>query len=168
MLIPDEAMKAWLAGFMDGEGSIQIKKNPPRGRGRSSSYTVRVSVSNTVKAILELIKIYFGGSVVPIREGCYEWVIGSKKAGYVLEQVLPYLKLKRSQALVALRFQDFLNKGSWHQKGIWGAKHLTKPELEYREKAYKLLQEMKAPEIIDLQIRMYEGGERWNDFSAQR
>ena len=50
---------AYIAGFVDGEGCIRIKKSNQSG----NSYYVTFQVTNSSKKPLELIKSIFGGRV---------------------------------------------------------------------------------------------------------
>jgi hypothetical protein len=107
MVAPVATDMAYAAGFFDGEGSINIK-NPgksPKGAGHS----LVVSASQTVPAPLLWIKDRWGGSVRPLRKRsspAWEWCAGSKLAFRFLQDILPYLTVKRDQAIIAIEFQS--------------------------------------------------------------
>ncbi|MEE8232346.1 MAG: hypothetical protein V3R46_03400, partial [Thermoplasmata archaeon] len=67
----------YLAGFMDGEGSLSLSRIP---RGRSNpEYCVRVTIANTDTAILSEIQEDWGGTIHSMGQGRSGW-----KPGFVL------------------------------------------------------------------------------------
>lgn len=107
---------AYAAGFIDGEGSIGIARaNPRKGwhsRGTTPRYEAHVTVVNTVREPMEWLYQEFGGHLrnkKPGKEGWkpqYCWVISNRRAVSVLRELLPYLKVKRSQADLLIAFMD--------------------------------------------------------------
>lgn len=94
----------WAAGIVDGEGHIRIGQD---SRGR---WMLQLSVGNTDKMMVEILKGLFGGAVngpyLPKKgRACYQWSVSTKRAGEVLEKLLPVLVTKRAQASVAIQFQ---------------------------------------------------------------
>ncbi len=53
----------YLAGFMDGEGSIMIARSSARNSNRVH-YRARVDVANTDRRVLEEVRDQFGGILV--------------------------------------------------------------------------------------------------------
>lgn len=89
---------AYLAGFVDGEGSITIFRS-------GGCDNLRFDVYNTNEDVLLWIKETFGGRVHkvgrPGRENWkqeYSWQSSSQQAAKILIVLLPYLKIKRLQA----------------------------------------------------------------------
>ena len=102
---PDVTIKelAYIAGFIDGEGCIQA----------NSSGRLVVQVGNTVKAPLQLIQDIFGGSVrlyardkKEEHKPVYRYAIGSLPAIKMLTMLLPYLIVKREQAVLGIALND--------------------------------------------------------------
>lgn len=95
---------AYAAGFFDGEGSIAIRREGQR-------YRLEVTASNTAKDVLDQFAVAYNGKVRAIRctqphhKQVYQWRVYAKQAGDFLEDVLPYLVVKRERALLALRFR---------------------------------------------------------------
>lgn len=110
----DTALLAWTAGFFDGEGSVSIsirqrKKKPYRGC--NDIHTLVVRVANTHKGCLDRLAQAFGGKVYKqkVREGCkqqWQWLVQSKLAREFLEEVLPYLYVKKRQAEIGLELEE--------------------------------------------------------------
>lgn len=104
---------AYLAGFLDGEGSIQIArghwKNFPRG------YTLHVSAKQVDPAPLRMLAERFGGRVIPVvspqpnRLPYYRWGIVGRVAAAALRSVLPYLVVKHGQAELAVAYQSSID-----------------------------------------------------------
>ena len=91
---------AYIAGILDGEGTISI----------SNSQYMTVRIRNTNKGVLEWIqgvtgagKIY-GDSRSKARR-CYSLEMTANKAAAFLHLVLPYIRIKRKQAILALNYQ---------------------------------------------------------------
>jgi hypothetical protein len=89
---------AYLAGFIDGEGCIGTHRKP-NGTPRPN-----ISLKQKYPATLYWIEKKFCGSVRPCDKGTkYMWRITSGGSEAVLRGCLPYLQLKRPQAIVALK-----------------------------------------------------------------
>lgn len=106
--MPTEAELAWAAGFFDGEGSIQIVRKIRKGY---ESYELFVRVSQLSDVPLRKFAEWFGGDVYFNDQPIWYWQLSSKKVGTALDQLLPYLVVKRSEANVALRFQSRRRNG---------------------------------------------------------
>lgn len=103
---------AYIAGFVDGEGSVTIVNT-------HGQLALRVCVVQTDKDVLEWIRAVLdcGGSIsTRSRKGSlgkktlYVLQWGGASAGRVLEQVLPYLRVKRGKAEVGLQFQATMTR----------------------------------------------------------
>lgn len=97
---------AYLAGIIDGEGSIQLVKN------NKGSYTTRITVSNTDLRLIHWLMYSLGGSYYEQKKHnknykpTYHWVLSSKHTHNILLKVLPYLKLKKEQANILIKHKD--------------------------------------------------------------
>jgi hypothetical protein len=101
VLTPTEA--AYLAGIVDGEGTIHIG---------SGVRTVRVSVVNTDATLIEWLR-QIGGTVIVNRRHFHDsrkstkvvfsWSVNSWRNSHdVLTQIAPYMLIKRSKAKAAV------------------------------------------------------------------
>jgi len=132
----DEA-KIYVAAFMDGEGCIRIKKQKYKTvHGYKPTYTTYIVVANTNQLIINWIKDMFGGRIwCQNRKNekwkpCYMWNISSTDAGNFLKMLLPYISLKREQALVCIEHQDFVDAKGYKRMN----KEYMNQKLENREK----------------------------------
>jgi len=103
-----KALLAYVAGIIDGEGSIGLHKNTQK---KNPSYTVTVYVGNTNEWLIQFLKMQFGGYITtssqpnPRAKPIWRWEIRARKAYKFLELILPYLQMKRPQAELAIEFQ---------------------------------------------------------------
>jgi len=99
---------AYIAGFLDGEGSIMLMNR--RQRHKTKSWSCRVSIANTDRPILEWIQSLYGGSIGlakslnPLHKDCWHWRLDSKGAVEFLRLVRPYLRLKAMRADVVFEY----------------------------------------------------------------
>jgi hypothetical protein len=98
---------AYVAGFLDGEGSLQIV--PDKRRGVLRGYTVRMELCNCHRAALEVIQTWFGDGF--IREKPRDLTkhkpnfilgIGGDTLRQILRDIYPYLLIKREHADILL------------------------------------------------------------------
>ena len=107
-----EAVLAYTAGIIDGEGSIHLTKGRNRKLKQGYCISLVISVGNTNEWLVQWLKMQFGGQVYykdcqnPKWKPCWTWIIANKQAGEFLELILPYLQIKRPQAEIALDFQS--------------------------------------------------------------
>jgi len=102
---------AWAAGIVDGEGSIMIHK-AKSGRSKSHTYspTVRVGMtSKTGRQVCEILQSLFGGRINKTTynnhwKDLYLWTISCNQVENPLRELLPYLVVKKEQALIVLKF----------------------------------------------------------------
>jgi len=96
---------------MDGEGYIGIRTSTNRGISagqpvRWRRYSAQVNVTNTHRGVLETGRDAWGrGNIHEYRgvnKPVYKWDIPSAQAAAVLTDLLPYLVVKREQALLVV------------------------------------------------------------------
>ena len=97
---------AYIAGFVDGEGCIRIKKANKTG----NSYYITLNVTNTDKQPLELIKSIFGGKVFFQEKGVnkviWQYYSTCSEAVDTLKTLLGFLISKKEQADYAIWFHE--------------------------------------------------------------
>lgn len=108
---PTIPMSAYLAGLIDGDGSIMIRRRDKKktlgDRQRGISFMLIVAIGGETSHLTDLRKEWglIGSFWVRKRENqrhLAEWKIANNNARRLLEAVEPFLKLKRPQALTAL------------------------------------------------------------------
>lgn len=112
---------AYFAGLFDGEGSVYIGKR--RTASKNPDYRLVISISNhCLDPLLEAQNFFGVGQIPKPRKNCYNLKIRSNQAATVLGMMLPFLMVRRRQALLALEFQARKIR-----------KRLTTEELKIRE-----------------------------------
>lgn len=110
----EEVLRAYIAGFLDGDGSVyfQLIPRPQNVYG----YEIRASVCfyqhSSNRRILEWLKEKIGLGYIRDRgDGVSDYtIVGYEEVRKVLEMVAPYVVLKRRQAERALQMLDGLKK----------------------------------------------------------
>ena len=131
---------AYLSGILDGEGCIHIGKYTYTGTSLPK-YKLAVQVSMVDKVPLLLLRFAFGG-YLHLRKRknekwkpLWEWGVGSASAVECLRDLLPYLKTKRAEAELAIKFWEAKN----HKRG----RGRTDEVLAVEEANYILMRSLK-------------------------
>ncbi|MHA1754494.1 MAG: LAGLIDADG family homing endonuclease [Candidatus Odinarchaeia archaeon] len=121
----EEVEKAYVAGFIDGEGCIGIYKT------KSGCVESRFSMTNSNKEVLLWIKKKLGlnNKIRHIHKEAkkprYQLdIAGNQKVSKILKIFLPYLKIKREHALLVIELSELKKKG---MKGYKGKRKLVNP-----------------------------------------
>lgn len=138
----DHQTRAYIAGVLDCDGSIYIARTSAR------IYQLRVAVYNSKEQLVGWFKDKLGGNCNNIkrtgakrsREFC--WFVSSLAAAEVISLALPYLVVKRKQALLALEFASTIG-------GISGGQQLPKPIVDLRAKIYKQICELNKRATVE-------------------
>lgn len=109
---------AYMAGIIDGEGTISLHVHGSMGGTsmRVGRVTLFVSVPNTSMALMRWIADRWPASISrllrsekePNKKMAYRWALNANNALHFLDEVYPYLLIKRPQAKLAIRFQRYL------------------------------------------------------------
>lgn len=134
---------AYLAGIFDGEGSIHINKTSSEKslkawQRKTPNYTLNVGVTNSHRGVLEIFVKQFGGSIYDrTAHRIYDYRIDRQMASRMLEQLLPFLVIKKERAKIVIDFQNRFEifKGG---RGIT----LSQEILDYREKIYQTIKSL--------------------------
>jgi len=124
-----ETDKAYIAGLIDGEGTIRISHDK-KYRG---SYWPRVSIANSNENLLKWVKTKIGLGYISKKKGKpHEYWCEGYNVKPLLDAILPYLKVKRKHAELALKFlEKRLSRKRWLDP-------YTAEELEIVEELRKL------------------------------
>ncbi len=108
----------YIAGIIDGEGTIHINRSKGRNGEVNYLYDLIVAVSNCDKRMIDYLFYKFKGSVSkdkrPFRRTCFRWLICSKQAEIFLAIIYPYLICKKEEVDIAMEFRDTYTK--YHKK----------------------------------------------------
>jgi hypothetical protein len=128
--------RAWLAGFVDGEGTITIYSRKSSKKSHNTNYFVGVDITNTDLGVLKEIQAEFGGRLhinkdVPGRKRTYHVRLVYRRAESLLLAVKPYIRLKTKQLEVALRLSETI-LGRHSRAGIRRGVPFDPALIEYR------------------------------------
>lgn len=107
----DVATLAYLAGAIDSDGTIGIKRSTyamRHGNGGQPTYSERVALRHVTPQIPHLLRDTFGGGLRveapqgPNRRPMWSWTVTDLRAAECLRALRPYLKVKTAQADTAL------------------------------------------------------------------
>ena len=138
----------YLAGFVDGEGSLMIVKSRSRKSG-CVQYRARFTVSNTDRGILEEIRRDFGGTIHKVGRGKCSWkpvymlVFTDGLIPSLLSVLHPHLRLKRKQTAVQLEFIDHKKRTPRYYNGRFHPSH-PKEVVRFREALYQRMKGLNA------------------------
>jgi hypothetical protein len=120
---------AWVAGIVDGEGSITIRTKPYPGGKRYQ--VASLSVCNTDTELLARVVEFTGIGRIGFniranhkRKEIWRWQTDQRQAAAVVEQLMPWLTCKRRVAELLLEFQTLRRCGKFfpgaeeRQRGI--------------------------------------------------
>lgn len=109
----DPIVLAYLAGVLDSDGSIGVRRSTywQRHGGTAPMFSERITVRQVERTALDLFAATFGGSVAlrPAHSSggrpLYDWQITDRKAAAALDVLLPYLRIKHAQAANCLELR---------------------------------------------------------------
>ena len=134
--------ESWIytAGIVDGEGCIRLTKDMRIGR-RVPSYTLSVSIAQNSKKFLEDLQqeINMTGGI-STNTNAYSLSYSGDNACKFLNKILPYLRIKREQALLALDYCRELRRSP--------GRRISVDDAGSREMAYQHLKDLKRMEVL--------------------
>ncbi len=156
---------AYLAGLIDGEGTIQITKKKKTGRNYYYYY-LRLRMGMSHAPVLEwcLEKTGLGFlTTVSIKKsrisGLYDkphyvWTAETRQAEQVLRVILPYLKVKKEEAELALEFAEHVQKVSEQTIGLERPESHWDKMADYRRRIKQLKKKLYWPTDSELLSRI--------------
>lgn len=148
--------KAYLAGLIDGEGCLHLRKLTFRYKEkRYTGYGLLLQIAVTYKPILEWCKRTVGGGTLWKREDgrgkrrtLWSWKIEHSMAEQLLRVIYPYLKIKKEEADIVFQYRDLVNrhkqKRGYQKNGKFAGP--SKDEIIEREELRKKLSKLKYKE----------------------
>lgn len=112
-----EAQKGYIAGFLDGEGNLNIRKHPRSYNGkRYWTHSIRIVVVNTCPTPTDYMQRLLGGKRYVRQQHLgrghqvsYALALNGAESQSLLKQILPYLIVKKDVAELMLKYP--LNRG---------------------------------------------------------
>jgi hypothetical protein len=151
------AQIAYLAGIIDGEGSFTIRKKT-YSNGRTL-YTPRITIGMNTAQPLDLAFGLFGGSIRARRTTgenvpyIFCWEVSCTKAKEAAKTILPFLRVKREQAVLLMDLQTRIQIGKKNR--TWSTKNgknsidpLSDHELKRREEMWLKMKDLNLPRNV--------------------
>lgn len=132
----------YIAGIFDGEGCITVNKS----QKEVGTYNLTVVLGMRCPTIPRILKEIYGGGLARRPNGVSVWMLRCNKAVLFLKKIVPYLIVKKKQALLGIAYQE--------QK--ISCKHLD---------AYQVQKELTRRELAYWQMR--ELNSEWSSFSKR-
>ena len=116
----DEKTKGYIAGIIDGEGSLMVY--PFKSKEGYTIYQARLAVGNTKKELIDYLEKTTGIGRVRVSHTSqgkpfYYWALHGNNIRKFLPSILPYLLLKRKQAELLLEYLSIVKVGYRHLQG---------------------------------------------------
>lgn len=152
-----ETTLAYLAGLVDGEGYVGIKKSLTgvrSGKQKSPSYHERIQIRMVDEAGIKLFTKVFGGNYYKEKPHSnsgrllYCFQISDLSASKALKILLPFLVIKGNQAKLVLALRKSKESKLAKQRGNLGGrtkgrgKPMADSVLEHRDKLWKQLKQI--------------------------
>ena len=140
---------AYLGGLIDGEGHIGIKRSYSTRECKSRTFHERLSVGMQQRTALVMLSQRFGGTVVPrsqvntsfrVARPYFVWEIADRMAASACTVLLPYLRIKRKQAMLVLKLRASKDRG--YKRPAGGL--MDSRVIEYRERLYRRVRALQS------------------------
>ena len=151
---------SYLAGLVDGEGYVGIKKDLTSVRNKHSKsplYHERIQIRMSDENAIKLFKETFGGNyyfekekannpLTKKRMYCYQ--ISDLSAAKTLKLLLPYLRIKKKQAQICLKLYKNKRTKLARKRGNLGGRKkdkgrpMSQKVLNYRDKLWKQIKQL--------------------------
>jgi hypothetical protein len=132
-----EVETAYIAGIIDGEGSIGLLRRGDAKQRKGQWITIQLQISNTNKPIMDWLDVMFGlkkGQYVYANHaGWRNWYsikLQGNRAYDIILRIRRYLRIKKSQAELVINYV------SWRQSIGIISHRFSQQEDEIREKFY--------------------------------
>ena len=135
---------SYLAGIVDGEGTIRIGSSKASKSNWNTRYYASISLGMTNKEIIEMLVKRFGSKVreerVANRKVMYRWgTSGNITVPNILKQLLPYLIVKKEQAKLVIEYCSKIKTTGFRRN-----KKLPKQQLLWREEFYQKVRKLNS------------------------
>jgi hypothetical protein len=117
---------AYIAGLVDGEGYIGIRKTTVRKDCFNHSYHARIQIRMVDEPAIKFITDTLGGNYYREKPHCnngkplFCYQSSDKKAEHILQTILPYLKVKKRSAETVLQLRKLQRESVKHKTKITG------------------------------------------------
>lgn len=138
---------AYMAGILDGEGSLSIGNYSGNRKNGDKHFQVNIAICSTDEVLITWIVETFGGfkgKYTPKqmsrngRKQVYRWQCSSDRLEHICEICLPYLVIKKRQAEILIEMRKTYHD-SHNQKGKWQVQRVPEEILKRRQELFEEL-----------------------------
>lgn len=100
---PDNSFYKWLAGFIEGDGSIRIYEQS----FEETRFTTCIGASNTFPEPIQYINQRIFGNLTLVKSpphDMWKWICSERSVKETLVNIIPFLHIKKEEALIILDF----------------------------------------------------------------
>lgn len=135
---------AYLAGIIDGEGSIYIGNFSCNPKNGTPYYQTNMEVTNTDKALIDWLIENIGGRMNAYtakqtpknsRRAVYRWIVSGELLTQLCHLLLPYLIIKKRQCEIMIKMRETFERPV-AAKGSQGVTPLEDDTLTLRKKYF--------------------------------
>lgn len=140
---------AYLAGIIDGEGYVGIKKTNNRTDCQNPQYHERIQVRMIDETAISFLTEVLGGNYYKETEHskyskkplyCYQ--ASDKTAASIIKKLFPYLIVKKRQANLILKLRESKENKKSFLRGSPSKRPMNPKIVEYRESLYRQIKEI--------------------------
>jgi len=139
---------AYIAGIVDGEAYIGIKKSDYHSRVRkdaiNNEYHERIQIRMISEEAIKFLATVLGGNYYTekkpsLKSGkpLYVYTASDRKAASILQVLLPYLKVKKQDAELVLKIRESKEDKRSFRRGSPARRPMPREIVEYRESLYQ-------------------------------
>jgi hypothetical protein len=144
----EAVLVGYLAGILDGEGSVSLKKSNANKHRKTPQYEGAVTMGMVYKEIIDLFVQRYGGAVrierVPNRQPIYRYAkVGTQGVLAILEELTPYLIEKRERAELLMEYYKSIDNTRF-RNALGHTLPMSEQELFKREDFYLRMKELNA------------------------
>lgn len=152
----------YIAGFVDGEGCISIRVVARARRAVNKAATIFLSIVNTNKAVLEDIQKFLEcGTLRLLRQeaqyrenekAVWQYNVFGGSAFLVIQKLLPFLRIKKRQAELALEFYSYRCRKT-NDIGLRGFRRIPQHFLVQRDRVISEMRDLNRKGIAKQSLR---------------
>lgn len=146
----DSHILAYLAGIVDGEGYIGIKRSATPKHQVSPRFCERIQVRMIHEDSIKLLHETLGGNYYRERMGqrrgrpLFCWQASDAQAANVLTALLPYLRIKRENAMAALEMRKSKSDPLARKRGSPAKRVMDPTVIAHRQTLYERCKTLNA------------------------
>jgi hypothetical protein len=152
---------AYLAGVIDSDGCIAILRHQARESNQSirPTYDLKIIINQADGGAINYIRGIYGGTVTSQFSYAgtiiYTWRLNHEKSGELCKQLIPYLRIKKKQAEIAVQFWYYKQKCESIRKFLM-AKHSDGFDSIGRRKPIRSFSDEQLAKMHELHLKIRE------------